>query len=304
MMYGVSDGYASWGNQYTFINPPAAGTAIPLAYVNGAVAITRVVENISGRPYIPLGQWESLWFIPPAYSSGGGSANGDFVITYYGTNHTVPPGAVRVAHHNGRGLAGTGDGKVRVSWADGILTQPGLTYSSATPALRVQNDHAQGTGDWRALVYPGQTGPGMTASLPATVGVVGAYGAPYTAFYNYRTSTDDPRGNIHLEGLIQLSGSITGTQRLAFLPGVNVRGEPIVNVPIQHSTGTDAKMVNGQIRFQNITLNGSSGIQLMAYADSFNTAANPYFTLGTNGNALAQGVPQWVSLSNIILPHA
>jgi hypothetical protein len=42
----------------------------------------------------------------------------------------------------------------------------------------------------------------------------------------------------------------------------------------------------------------------MAYVDSFNTAVNPYFTLGTSGNAVAPGIPQWVSLSNIILPHA
>lgn len=301
LIYGISDGYVSWGNQYSYINPPAVGTEIPVVVTNSNV--TRVVQNISGRRYIPLGNWEALYWIPPAYIAGGVSAAGDFVIGYYNSNHGIPASAVLVAKVEGAGAFPSGSSvtKNRVKFADSTYIQPGVSLATGTPA---QNDHAQGSGDWRPLVYPGQTGPGMTAAMPATPGVGGAYSAPFTAFYNYRSLDDDPRGNIHLEGLILLNGSITGTQRIAFLPGVNVRGEPIVTVPIMHSTGTDAKMVNGQLRFQNTTINGSSGVQLMAHVNSFNTALNPYFTLGVNGGALAQGVPNWVSLSNIILPHS
>jgi hypothetical protein len=304
LMLGISEGYINWGTQYAYINVPTAGAAIPVVTPNSN--ITRVVQTVSGRRHVPLAPWEALYFIPPAYTGGTTSVDGDFVIGNYAAgNVAIPNTAIMVAKYEAALSSASGSTalKNRVLFADGTYMQPGFTRP-ASAAAAVLNDHAQGSGDWRPLVYPGQTGPGMTAALPATVGVVGAYAAPYTAFFNYRTLDDDPRGNIHLEGLINLNASITGTQRLAFLPGVNVRGEPIVNVPIQHSTGTDAKMVNGQIRFQNIVLNGSSGVQIMAYVDSFNTAVNPYFTLGTNGNALAQGVPQWVSLSNIILPHA
>ncbi|MGL5736381.1 MAG: hypothetical protein ACRCYS_16080 [Beijerinckiaceae bacterium] len=304
MMFGISEGYVSWGNQFSYINMPAAGSAIPVASPNSNV--TRVVQNISGRAYVPLSVWEALFFIPPAYTGGYTSVAGDFVIGDYSAgNVAIPRTAIVIAKYEGAltSAAGSTNAKTRVWFADGTYIQPGYTRPTSG-AVAVQNDQAQGTGDWRPLVYPGQTGPGMTAAMPATPGVGGAYGAPWTAFYNYRTSNDDPRGFIHLEGLILLNGSVTGTQRIAFLPGVNVRGEPIMTVPIQHTTGTDAKMVNGQIRFQNTTINGSSGVQLMAYDNSFNTAVNPYFTLGVNGGALAQGVPNWVSLSNIILPHA
>jgi hypothetical protein len=305
MIYGISDGYTSWGAQYLYINPPAIGTAIPYVNTNGAVGITRVVQSISGRAYIPMSVWDSLWFIPPAYSGGAGSANGDFVMSNYQPgNHSIPPGAVRVAHYNGsRGQVTSGEGKARIAWADGTITQPGIALASTTPALRVQNDHAQGNGDWRPLVYPGQTGPGMSAAMPAVTGVGGAYSAPYTAFYNYRTVDDDPRGNIHLEGLILLNNNVPANGRLAFLPGVSVRGNPIISAPSIASTNGDDKVIPAELRFNNVTVNGSNGVEIQAYTNSLN-AGNIYRTLGANGGAAAAGVPQWVSLSNIILPHA
>jgi hypothetical protein len=304
MMYGISDGYASWGNQYNYINPPAIGTAIPIASTNGAVAITRVVQNISGRAYIPVGPWESLWFIPPAYSGGSGSVNADFVITQYAANHNVPPGAVRVAHYNSAlGTAGTGVGKSRVVWADNTTTQPGVTFASATPALRVQNDQAQGTGDWRLVTVAGQTAPGMTAALPAVAGVSGPYGAPYTAFYRYNTIESDPRGQIELEGLITLGGNIVGTQTVAFLNGVQVRGQPIYMGQMQRSTSGDAQPIPVQVRFVNLTINGQLGVAIQVYGESGNTT-NDYATLGPNGTGQAAGVAQWLSLGPLTLPHA
>jgi hypothetical protein len=143
----------------------------------------------------------------------------------------------------------------------------------------------------------------MTAAMPAVAGVIGAFAAPYTAFYNYRTSNDDPRGFVHLEGIIQLNANFPANGRLAFLPGVQVRGNPILAVPYVASTQGDNHPIMGQVRFNNVTINGSNGVEIVAYAGSF-TAANVSRTLGPNGGAAAAGVPQWVSLNGIILPHA
>ena len=300
MVYGISDGYNSWGNQFSYINVPSVGAQIPVTLSNSNV--TRVVQNISGRKYVPLSNWEALYWIPPAYSGGAGSVDGDFVIGFYNGNHSIPTNAVLIAKVEGTVGFPTGNtsNKTRVLFADGTYIQPGLSPVTGTP---VQNDHAQGTGDWRPLVYPGQTGPGMTAAMPAVPGVLGAYAAPYTAFYNYRTVDDDPRGNIHLEGIINLNADVAASDRLAFLPGVNVRGFPIVSVLISASTLGENHAIMGQVRFQNATVNGSTGVEILAWGGSF-TAANPQRTLGANGGASAAGVPQWVSLNNIILPHA
>jgi hypothetical protein len=305
MIYGISDMYASWGAQYLYINLPAAGTAIPVALTNGAVALTRVVQNISGRAYLPLGVWDTLWFIPPAYIAGTSSVAGDFVITNYQLgNYTVPTGAVRVAHYNGsRGQVTIGDGKVRVAWADGAITQPGIALASATPALRVQNDHAQGSGDWRLVTVAGQTAPGMTAALPAVAGVVGVYAAPYTAFYRYNTVESDPRGQIEVEGLIALNNNIVGTQTVAFLNGVQVRGQPIYMGQMHRSTSGDAQPIPVQMRFINQTINGQTGVAVQVFGGSGDTI-NDYATLGPNGSAQAAGIPQWLSIGPLTLPHA
>ena len=44
----------------------------------------------------------------------------------------------------------------------------------------------------------------------------------------------------------------------------------------------------GQVRFNNVTVNGSNGVEIVAYANSF-TAANVASTLGANGGAAAAG---------------
>jgi hypothetical protein len=305
MIYGISDGYASWGNQYTYINMPTIGTAIPYVNTDGAVGITRVVQDISGRPYIPMSSWDSLWFIPPADTPGSGSAVGDYVMSnYLPGNHSIPAGAVRVAHYNGsRGQVTNGEGKARIAWADGTITQPGIALASTTPALRVQNDQAQGSGDWRLLTVAGQTGPGMSAVMPAVAGVVGPYAAPFTAFYRYNTVESDPRGQIELEGLIALNNNIVGTQNVAFMAGVQVRGQPIYMGQMHRSTSGDAQPIPVQLRFVNSTINGQSGVAIQVYGDSGNTL-NDYATLGPNGGAQAAGVPLWLSVGPLTLPHA
>jgi hypothetical protein len=305
MIYGISDGFTSWGNEFTYINMPSIGVAIPYVSTNGAVGLTRVVQDISGRPYVPMSVWDSLWFIPPALTAGGGSAVGDYVMSNYNNgNYSIPPGAVRVAHYNGsRGQVTNGEGKARIAWADGTTTQPGFALASTNPVLRVQNDHAQGTGDWRLVTVAGQTAPGMTAAMPAVAGVVGPYAAPFTAFYRYNTIESDPRGQIEIEGLILLNGNIVGTQTVAFLNGVWVRGQPIYMAQMNRSTSGDAQPIPVQLRFVNQVINGQNGVGIQVYGESGNTL-NDYATLGPNGGAQAAGLPQWLSLGPLTLPHA
>jgi hypothetical protein len=303
MMYGISDGYASWGNQYTYINVPAVGTQIPVVSTTGATTVTRVVTAISGRAYVPLGVWESLWFIPAAYTSGTGSSNGDFVISYYNGNHNVPIGAVRVAHVNASaGLVGTGADKTRVFWADNTVTQPGWSY--AVTGLAVENDQAQGSGDWRLVTVAGSTPPGATAALPAVAGIGGPYGAPFTANYRYLTSENDPRGQIEVEGLILCNANITvASPNIAFMNGVRVRGNPITMAQMNRSTLGDDKPIPVQLRWTNGSVGGQNGVLVSLYTNSGAGASNPYATLGVNGGTSPAGVAQWISLGPIVLPH-
>jgi hypothetical protein len=143
----------------------------------------------------------------------------------------------------------------------------------------------------------------MTVALPIVAGVVGGYAAPYTAFYRYNTVESDTRGQIEIEGLITLNGNIVGTQTVAFLNGVAVRGQPIYMGQMQRSTSGDAQPIPVQIRFVNQTINGQTGVAIQVYGESGNTA-NDYATLGPNGTGQAAGVPQWLSLGPLTLPHA
>jgi hypothetical protein len=103
--------------------------------------------------------------------------------------------------------------------------------------------------------------------------------------------------------LILLNNNVPANGRLAFLPGVQVRGNPIISAPSIASTNADDKVIPAELRFNNVTVNGSNGVEIQAYTNSLN-AGNIYRTLGANGGAAAAGVPLWVSLNNIILPHA
>jgi hypothetical protein len=308
LIYGISDGYSNFGNQYSYINPPTAGYNIPVVSTNSN--ITRTVKTIGGKRYIPLGVWEALFWIPPAYTSGTGSVDGDFVISYYGNaNQHLPPSAVMVLKYEGTGSSASGIGAVknRIKFADGTYIQPGLSFPPSL-ALELANDHAQGSGDWRAVTVAGgtvaaRTAPGMSAPLPAVAGVVGQYGAPFTAFYRYNTLDSDPRGQIEIEGLIQLSGNIVGTQTVAFLNGVQVRGNPIYMAQMNRSTSADAQPIPVQVRFTNQAINGQNGVAIQVFGGSGDTLNN-YATLGPNGTAQAAGVPQWLSLGPVTLPHA
>lgn len=298
LMYGISDGYASFGVQYAWINVPPAGTVIPVVSTNSNV--TRVVQTIGGRAYIPLGTWEALYWIPPSYTGGTNSAAGDFVISYYGTgNQHIPPSAVLIAKMFS-GPTGSSNSKTRVKFADGSYLQPGISAANATFA---EYDHAQGSSDWRNVTVAGGTAPGATAALPAVAGIGGNYTAPWTMQFRYLPHPHEPRGQIELKGLILMNGNVIGSPVIAFIPGVQVYGEPIHTVMIQNTTLGDAKMIPAQVRFQNGSVGGQNGVNVVAFGSSFNPASNPYFTLGNNGGASAAGTSQWVGFDGIILPH-
>jgi hypothetical protein len=286
LMYGISDGYASFGNQYNWLEVPTAGTAIPV--VSTSSNITRVVQTIGGHRYIPLGTWEALYWIPPSYSGGSNSADGDWVISYYGTgNQHVPPSAVLIAKVFS-GPAGSGNGKTRVKFADGSYIQPGLSLATTTVA---ENDHAQGSGDWRAVVAAGQTGPGMTAALPAIAGISNG-----SAVYNIRVEMSDPRPTVVLDGGINITAAVPDSTIIGFLPGVKTRSSgQITGVTIRHA-GNNTVPSTGFVTFENNTSGGQNGTFIRLYgASAGNVAAQ---------NGGAHGGGGYVSLAGLHFHHA
>jgi hypothetical protein len=293
IIYGISEGYASWGNQYTFVNVPPVGTQIPMAN-NGAGTITRTVQTIGLHRYIPLAAWEALWFIPSAYTGGTNSTAANFIITNYLTNHYVPAGAVCIAklEHN-YGIITSGNQKIRVRWADGQYTQTGLSY--AVTGQVFEYDHAQGNGDWRSITVAGSIPLGGTAPLPAVAGVVGPYGAPYNPEFMYITDPVEPKGTIKLSGLINMNGYIpTANANVAFIPGVYVRKEPIISTIAVGSVNGDNKPISVELRFVNGAVGGQNGILVRVQGTNMSATAP---------NWAGAGTPIWLSLDNIILNH-
>jgi hypothetical protein len=215
----------------------------------------------------------------------------------------VPIGAVRVAHVNASaGLTGVGPEKTRVYWADNTVTQPGWSY--AVTGSEVENDQAQGSGDWRLVTVAGSTPPGGSAALPAVAGIAGPSGAPYTANYRYISLDNDGRGQIEVEGLISCNANITAvTPNIAFLTGMRVRGNPISMGQMTRTTFGDTMSIPVELRWVNGVVGGQNGVLVSLYASSGNGASNPYATLGVNGGASAAGTVAWISLGPIVLPH-
>jgi hypothetical protein len=297
LIYGVSDGYVSWGNQYTYINIPPAGTVIPV--VNAASNITRIVQSIGGRKYVPLGPWEALYQIMPAYTSGQSTQPGDMVICYYVGNCALPAGAVLVAKREAaiNGQIGETINKARVLFADKTYMQPGLALAVGTPTAF---DHAHWSAEWRNVTVAGTTPPAGVSALPAVAGVVGLYGFPYTMQYRNISLDDDPRGHLEIKGLIQLNGNVAVGANIAFIPGVRAYREPIVACTMMGSTHLDNLLIPAQIRFKPAIVGGQSGV-FMQHAGGMN-ASNPLLSLGLNGNAGTASIPQWVSCDNVRIP--
>jgi hypothetical protein len=295
MLWGMGDGYASWGVQYCFVNIPPVGTQIPVALAFSNV--TRTVTQIGSRRYIPLGVWEALYWIPPSNIGGTSSAAGDFVIGYYTGNHAIPAGAVLIAKLSGTtGLNGQGQNKTRVLFGDGTYVQPGLTFASATPA---EYDQAHQTAEWQNVTVAGQTPPGGAVALPTVVGVLGNYPAPYAMQYRKLSLDDDPRGTLQIKGLIQLNASVTGAANIAFIPGAQVYGQPVIMGSITSNTLGDPKTMPCQLRLINGGLGSQNGVFIQSGINAMDVNLNPFFTLGVNGGASPAGTPSWVSLGEI-----
>lgn len=291
------------GRAFTWIEVPTAGYAIPM--LDAAGTRTRVVQTIGGTRFIPLGAWESLVYIPQQNGPNNSTVDRGWFIVNYGDSRHIPANAMTIASWAANGAqAGASTNKTRIKMGDGTYIQPGVSLQSVGAA--VLGDHAQGTtvDDWRNVVVAGQTGPGMSAVMPAVVGVTGPYGAPYTPQYRAISNQLSPRGSVELRGLLALNTNITvGSPIIAFLPGVFVVNNPIVMAQATSSGLQDNQPVPVQLRFSNGTINGSDGTTITAFSGSLNTTINPYFTLAANGNGKAAGALAWVSFDNIILPH-
>jgi hypothetical protein len=281
LMYGISDGYANFGNQYTWIDVPPAGTAIPVVSTNSN--ITRVVQTIGAHRYIPLGTWEALFWIPPAYSGGNTSVAGDWVISYYGSgNQHLPPSAVMIAKAFSNAV-GQGVGKTRIKFADGSYIQPGLSIATATFA---EYDHAQGSGDWRAITVAGQTPPGATAPVPAVAGV-----ANQSAAFHYVVTDSDARGRLELDGYINITANVPDGTMIGFIPGMYTRSSgQIMTVTARHA-GNNAIPGTAFITLNNASVGGQNGVQILLYGMS---AANVAIS-----NGGANGPSGVVSLAGI-----
>jgi hypothetical protein len=258
LIYGIGEGYASFGNQFTWIQPPAAGTAIPVVSTNSN--ITRVVQQIGAHRYIPLGPWEVLLAIPPAHSGGGSTSDFDFVIGYYGTaNQHIPPSAIVIAKVFSAPSV-NGNNKTRVRFADGSYMQAGGAIAAATIA---EYDQAQGSGDWRSIVIAGQTPPAASAAVPAVVGV-----SQSSAIYNYVSTSSDPRGRVELEGLINVTGNVPDGTVIGFIPGIFARS-PGQFIPVVQRHGANNVVPGfGFITLTDATIGGQSGSQILLYGMS------------------------------------
>jgi hypothetical protein len=290
------------GRPYTWINVPTAGYAIPM--LDTAGTRTRVVQTIGGRRFIPLGAWESLVYIPQQNGPSSSTVDRGWFVVNYGDSKHIPMNAITVASWaaNG-GQAGANNNKTRIKMGDGTYIQPGIVLASAVPVLF---DHAHGTtlDDWRDIVVAGQTGPGMTAVMPAVAGVVGPYGAPYNPQFRLISNQLSPRGSIEMRGILNLNTNITAVSPvIAFMPGCTVVGAPILMCQATSTGLSDTQPVSVHIRLQNAIINGSSGVQVLAFSNSMNTASNPLFTLAVNGGARAAGALTWLSFDNIIVPQ-
>lgn len=290
------------GRPYTWINVPSAGYAIPM--LDAAGTRTRVVQTISGKRYIPLSQWETLVYIPSQNGISAGTLDRGWFVVNYGDTRHIPANALTIATWSADGaFAGANTNKTRIKMGDGTYIQPGLTFPTAAP---VQGDHAHGTtmDDWRDIVVAGQTGPGMTAALPAVVGITGPWGAPYNPQFRVISNQLSPRGSIELRGLFSLNTNVVAVSTvIGFLPGVQVYQTSIVMAQATASSLQDNQPVPIQVRLSNQTINGSSGVAIIAFNSSLNTTINPYFTLAANGNGKAAGTLTWLAFDNIFVPH-
>ena len=147
------------------------------------------------------------------------------------------------------------------------------------------------SGIFRAVVTAGQTGPGMTAALPAVTGI-----ANQGAVYKYVPVDQDPRGRIELDGYIAVTANIPDASQIAFLPGVWTRSSgQLFPVGARHAGNTTVPAL-AFISFNNVAIAGQTGVNILLYGMSAGNVSAP--NGGANG---ASGV---LTLAGLFFNHA
>lgn len=275
---------------YTRLNIPADWYAIPM--LDTAGTRTRVVQTLWGRKYIPLSARESLIYIPQQnWPSSSTVDRGWFVVNYWDSRH-IPANAMTIATWSADGSTSWASvNKTRIKMWDWTYIQPWNSIAVWTPT---RWDHAQGTmiWDWRDVIVAGSTPIAWTAPLAAVIWVAWNYWAPYTAKYKYQTTTEDPRWEIKLKGIIALNWYVIGTPNIAFIAWVSLFEQQIIWTIATGSIFWDAKPIYTQLRFNNWTVWWQNWILIQIYGWSM---------WATAPNWSWAWIPAWISLDNITL---
>lgn len=211
MMWGMDSSGPHSGN-YIYLQVPSAGYGIPM--LDTAGTRTRLVQTISGRRYVPLGQWETLVYIPDPRSPGATSSDRGWFVVNYGDPRNIPAHSITVASYAAPGVVtGSSINKTRIKMGEGVYIQPGFSLAVGTPTY---GDHATGTSvDWRPIVVAGQTPPAGVAAIPAVTGL-----SNNNTSFRYMASQSEARGRVEMSGYVNAATAIPDGTVIAFLPGV------------------------------------------------------------------------------------
>jgi hypothetical protein len=280
VMWGM-DSSGPQGDNYIWLQVPTAGYNIPLLDASGTR--TRVVQTIGGRRYVPLGQWESLVYIPNARGPSGSSLDRGWFVVNYGDPRNIPAHSITVLSYSApASVNGASTNKTRMKLGDGVYIQPGLSLAVSTPTY---GDHATGTSvDWRPVVAAGQTPPAGLAPIPTVVGV-----SNNTAVFRYMSSQSEARGRVEMAGYLNTAAAIPDGTVVAFLPGVNplIAENNWLGVSARHS-GNSVVPVSCFVVPIAATYGGQTGTEIRLYGYSTgNTTGGVY---GANGIVTFSGL--------------
>ena len=116
-MYAIGPRQTGAASAFYTLNCPTSGTVLG---VGGAPNRTATSDGI------PLGDWESLWYIVPVGSSASTSLAANFRVASYSTVWAPPDDAILIGFRDG--LAGK-----RVVWGDGPVNFPWIDIAAANP---------------------------------------------------------------------------------------------------------------------------------------------------------------------------
>jgi hypothetical protein len=271
---GISHGFSSAGsggggasgNQYLSLTVPAAGTQIP---VIGYTGLTRTVDALMG---IPLGPWEALYYVPPAYIGGTGSVDAGWVVAAYSVGAALPHNAIKVAQFLWEGRAA------------GLVAAPPFAGTNITGGyqtvrlwfLGTFHSPGAGVGAIGNLGTIGGTEAFRTLSYGAAAGGI-ANVQSYPGFEaGYRLNGEDRSlRRLQTVGLIQFpaAGTLNVGAIIAFMPGVTVTRPFLTQAMFFVSTAVGYITID--LRLTNATVLGVAGAQV-SVAGISNTASRTY----------------------------